>query len=775
MGKRVLQCVPVLHPTEDEFRDPIGYLSKASVQRLGHVYGMVKLVPPCGFQPPMTVNDDVFRFHVRLQTLSELGLLNRSRLFFMRQLNNFMMAEGRRRRQLLQLPYADAGGQRVYLYDLFIEVLKFYSGEPAGPGAGIRKRRRGHSDIVGGPQLTMQPLDMVLSDTALWRAIGKLFRVSASSVLSIFTTKISKYYRFLQKQSRAEAGSSFIKSLIYQDELPKSLIHDDSSEESDSDSDVEDDCVICQKRATPARRVVCKTCRNFFHRACVQAPPQDQNEGIWICNNCIVGNGYYGFKEEEHLYTRAEFKAQCAEYDAKHFPEGKPLDNISLLEDKFWDLVHDVENRATVKYGADIHNEGPGVVTAFPTLEWVPPHIRKGTPEYEAFLRYVEHPMNLLNLPMARGSLLPVFGRSISGMTVPWLYIGSTFSTFCWHLEDQYTLSANYQHEGDPKVWYSIPEQSAAAFNKLMKNIAPDLFEKQPDLMHQLVTLISPYDEKFEAANIACYKAVQHPGEYIITYPKCYHAGFNTGYNFNEAVNFTLDLWVPYGLCASQDYRLTGKRCVFDMWELMLNVLLQYLAYPHTHQEALIRRCHLELQNIFRSEMKYIQLLKGITHRDDVLVGSRELVWAAASDREPIVKDEPGSIPAPPRPDTSDSGDDLDSNECEVFCTKCSTICPFAFVVHYPRGYSRKRRKYHEMNPSKWNRLAAKGSISIFCLVDYVGLLESIDSEEESSDSSAAEESSYRNFEDDELYYIRHPDDINRILQTTERKLDSCL
>jgi hypothetical protein len=47
-------------------------------------------------------------------------------------------------------------------------------------------------------------------------------------------------------------------------------------------------------------------------------------------------------------------------------------------------------------------------------------------------------------MPILPESLLRYIKSDISGMTVPWIYIGMLFSAFCWHNEDHYTYSVNY-------------------------------------------------------------------------------------------------------------------------------------------------------------------------------------------------------------------------------------------------------------------------------------------------------------------------------------------
>lgn len=126
----------------------------------------------------------------------------------------------------------------------------------------------------------------------------------------------------------------------------------------------------------------------------------------------------------------------------------------------------------------------------------------------------------------------------ISGLTTPWVYFGMLFSTFCWHVEDLYMYSLNYMFYGSPKIWYSVSHTQKEALDKYIKNKKLNISIEDPYILHRLILLVDPLE--LIDNGIKVYRGVQYPGDFIITLPKAYHAGFSTGFNIAEAVNIAV-------------------------------------------------------------------------------------------------------------------------------------------------------------------------------------------------------------------------------------------
>lgn len=507
-NKNLLTPCPVLTPNEEEFRDPVGYLSNEENLKLGATYGIVKIVPPPHWKPSFHINPD-FKFHVRKQVISDLGITTRSRDFFRENINRFLKM--RRKRQLKL--YFEVDGTKVYYYDLYRDVEEM---------SGAMNEEK-------------------------WHTLGSKFGVDYKRIKQEYESNIKYYANYLHHNAKYE--------------FP------------DSDPEDEfDNCLICGQHDDPLETLLCDNCDNPFHMKCLNPPLTAVPATNWYCDKCLIGTGEYGFDEDVDVkYTIPQFIKMCQEFDSKFIKDynnGQPL-TVDAIEQKFWSFVDIEKSDLEVMYGADIHNLKPGEISGFPMENT--PNLDTTNPVVQY---YINHPCNLNKLPLAKGSLLNFINTSISGMTIPWIYVGSLLSTFCWHVEDHYTLSANYCHFGATKKWYGIPSLFADKFEKLMKDAAPDLFKRQPDLLHQLVSLMSPM--QLVANGIPCVYADQNPNEFVVTYPRVYHAGFNCGFNFNEAVNFATDQWLEFGEKSIDDYRPIKKENVFNHNELMENILVKF-------------------------------------------------------------------------------------------------------------------------------------------------------------------------------------------------------
>ena len=321
-------------------------------------------------------------------------------------------------------------------------------------------------------------------------------------------------------------------------------------------------CETCGAADDPRQLALCDGCDRGYHLDCLDPPLKVMPGPDWNCARCLVGTGEYGF-EDGGVYSLRQFQEKADNFRELYFRNKTAFDPVlncnrpvteEDVEREFWRLVESLTETVEVEYGADIHSTTHG--SGFPTIERHP------------LEPYSTDPWNLNMLPLHPESLFRHIKSDISGMTVPWLYVGMCFSTFCWHNEDHYAYSANYQHFGATKTWYGIPAEDAERFENAMREAVPELFETQPDLLFQLVTLLPP--DQLMRAGVRVYALDQRAGQFVVTFPQAYHAGFNHGFNFNEAVNFAPCDWEPFGAASIERLQAFGRQPCFSHDELLL-------------------------------------------------------------------------------------------------------------------------------------------------------------------------------------------------------------
>ncbi|XP_010519032.1 PREDICTED: lysine-specific demethylase JMJ18-like [Tarenaya hassleriana] len=259
------------------------------------------------------------------------------------------------------------------------------------------------------------------------------------------------------------------------------------------------------------------------------------------------------FEKYARYFRDSYFEKKDSVGDTKWTP------SVEEIEGEYWRIVEQPTDEVEVYYGADLESGvlGSGFPKGIETLT--------GSGDMD---QYITSGWNLNNLPRLPGSVLSFEHCDISGVLVPWLYVGMCFSSFCWHVEDHHLYSLNYHHFGEPKVWYGIPGSHATALEKVMRKHLPELFKEQPDLLHGLVTQFSPSLLKEEGVPV--YRVVQNAGEYVLTFPRAYHAGFNCGFNCAEAVNVAPVDWLSHGQNAVELYSKETRKTSLSHDKLLL-------------------------------------------------------------------------------------------------------------------------------------------------------------------------------------------------------------
>lgn len=70
------------------------------------------------------------------------------------------------------------------------------------------------------------------------------------------------------------------------------------------------------------------------------------------------------------------------------------------------------------------------------------------------------------------------------------------FASFCWHVEDLFINSVNYNHRGCTKTWYIVPKSDKSKFDEFVKHKYPKQISSKPDFMHRITLMIDPMELK---------------------------------------------------------------------------------------------------------------------------------------------------------------------------------------------------------------------------------------------------------------------------------------
>uniref|UniRef100_A0A3B4ACB1 [histone H3]-trimethyl-L-lysine(9) demethylase n=1 Tax=Periophthalmus magnuspinnatus TaxID=409849 RepID=A0A3B4ACB1_9GOBI len=148
-------------------------------------------------------------------------------------------------------------------------------------------------------------------------------------------------------------------------------------------------------------------------------------------------------------------------------------------------------------------------------------------------------------------------GIVIEGVNTPYLYFGMWKTTFAWHTEDM-----DLYIKPPAFILIELVHCFVAGF-------FPGSSQGCDAFLRHKMTLISP--SILKKYSIPFDRITQNEGEFMITFPYGYHAGFNHGFNCAESTNFATLRWVDYGKMATQ------CTCRKDMVKISMDVFVRCL------------------------------------------------------------------------------------------------------------------------------------------------------------------------------------------------------
>uniref|UniRef100_A0A668AFW8 [histone H3]-trimethyl-L-lysine(4) demethylase n=1 Tax=Myripristis murdjan TaxID=586833 RepID=A0A668AFW8_9TELE len=564
---------PVFEPSWEEFADPFAYINK--IRPIAEKTGICKVRPPPEWQPPFACDVDRLQFTPRIQRLNELELVNEEGGF------DAVCRERRWTKISVKMGYAPGKAIGSHLRAHYERILYPYN--LFQTGASLLQKATLTNDTKDKeytPHDLPQRQSVQPQETCSIARRAKRMRSEVSCVKTEPEEDCEMRPNLRRRMgmyvAKPEPGKHNTSCCILDNNKRNLLaimgnMQAKAAQNNPILSTQVDQymCLVCGSGSAEDRLLLCDGCDDSYHTFCLIPPLHDVPKGDWRCPKCLAQECgkpavAFGFEQASRNYTLQTFGDMADSFKSDYFNMPVHMVPTELVEKEFWRLVSTIEEDVTVEYGADIASKEFG--SGFPVKN-SPMEI---PPEDEDYLR---SGWNLNNMPVLDASVLTHVTADICGMKLPWLYVGMCFSSFCWHIEDHWSYSINYLHWGEPKTWYGAPGYAAEQLEAVMKKLAPELFESQPDLLHQLVTIMNP--NTLMNNGVPIYRTNQCAGEFVITFPRAYHSGFNQGFNFAEAVNFCTMDWMPIGRKCVEHYRQLSRYCVFSHDEMVYNMALK--------------------------------------------------------------------------------------------------------------------------------------------------------------------------------------------------------
>ncbi|XP_059443641.1 lysine-specific demethylase JMJ17 isoform X2 [Corylus avellana] len=533
---------PVYYPTEDEFRDPLEYINK--IRQEAERYGICRIVPPKSWKPPFALDWESFTFPTKTQAIHQLQARPAacdSKTFEL-EYSRFLEDHcGKKLRKKVVFE-----GEELDLCKLFNGVKRY-----GGYDKVLKEKKWGEvSWFVRSARKISECAKHVLC---------QLYREHLFDYENYYNRLNQKagsgYKRGSHEKRKSEHEAEFSGSKRRRRSNGGDKVKVCKVEEEEHDQI----CEQCRSGLHGEVMLLCDRCNKGWHIYCLSPPLKQVPEGNWYCLECLNSDeDCFGFVPGKR-YSLEAFRRVADRAKKRWF--GTVSASRVQIEKKFWEIVEGLVGEVEVMYGSDLDTSIYG--SGFPRAN----DQRPQTVEAKVWGEYCDSPWNINNLPKLKGSMLRAVHQNITGVMVPWLYMGMLFSAFCWHFEDHCLYSMNYLHWGEPKCWYSVPGSEAQAFEKVMQKSLPDLFDAQPDLLFQLVTMLNP--SVLQEHGVPVYSILQEPGNFVITFPRSYHGGFNLGLNCAEAVNFAPADWLPHGGVGAERYQQYHKAAVLSHEELL--------------------------------------------------------------------------------------------------------------------------------------------------------------------------------------------------------------